>query len=249
MTAHLRFIAAIVCLFAGTAHGADFNFNVLIRAGLAGPGDWEVGMGLNSAGVPTVSGHLSPYYLNDTPQRFEIGYRQSTGQAFTRIYADNTASVLLLNLVYHVPNAAPLSPTGGWTLPAGSFYTRASLNAQTETSVTASNMSLATGLSVLNPPSITARNNTVTAQNTPQGSPFLFQTASGDWMLTGELTMTGLREYVVNGATRSQLQFGLTAVAGETPEPASLLLLASALVWLFYRQRPQPALAIVRKPR
>jgi len=239
MQAHLRFLLAI-CTLTAPAAAADFNFNVLIRAGLQGNGDWEVGMGLNSAGVPTVQGQLSPYYQNGQPQRFEIGYIQSTGQAFTRIFADVTSSVLLLNLVYAVPNAAPLSPSGAWTLPASSFYTRASLNTSAASSITVSNMSLSTGTAVLNPASITAVNNTTTGQNTTQSSSQLFQSSTGDWLLTGELTLTGLRAYVPNGATRSQLQFGLSAQAGDTPEPAAALLTVSALAALAYRQRRRP---------
>lgn len=221
---------------AQAASGADFNFNVLIRAGLAGNGDWEVGMGLNSAGVPTVSGQLAPYYLNGQPQRFEIGYTQSSGQAYTRIYSDAAGSALLLNVIYTVPNAAPLAPGGGWTLPAASFYTRASANASATTSVSVTNMALSTGLSVLNPPSITSLN-TGAGQSSNQASPVLFQTQNGDWVLSGALTMTGLQAYVANGATRSQLQFGLTAQASDTPEPAAILLMASGLGCLFFWNR------------
>jgi hypothetical protein len=229
----------LALILTGSAAAADFGFNVLIRAGLQGNGDWEVGMGLNSSGVPTVSGQLAPYYLDGQPQRFEIGYRQSTGQAFTRIYADATSSVLLLNLVYTVPNAAPLAPGGGWTLPANSFYTRASLNTAATTGVSASNMALSTGLAVLNPPSIAAVNDTFSGQSATQSSAYLFQTQNGDWMLSGELVMSGLRPYNPAGATRSQLQFGLTAQASDAPEPATLAMTASALVLLYRLRKPR----------
>jgi hypothetical protein len=103
----LRFALAFACL--STAWGANFEFNVLIRAGLQGNGDWEAGMGLNSNGVPAASAHMTPYYLDGQPQRFEIGYTAATGQAFTRIYTNTLGNVLALNLLYSVPNATVAS--------------------------------------------------------------------------------------------------------------------------------------------
>lgn len=227
----LRFVLVLGWLAAGAA-AADFNFNVLIRAGVSG-GDWEVGMGLNSAGVPSVSGYLTPHWQHGTLQRFEIGYTQATGQAYTRVYSP--ASLLLLTVLYTVPNATPLGAGGTWTLPAGAFYTRASANPTTTTSVTASGMSLSPGLGVLNPPSLTA-SSAGGGQTVSQNSPILFQTMSGDWVLSGDLTWSGIAPAVAGGAMRSQLQFGLTAQASDAPEPASVLLVAGALAYLRLRR-------------
>jgi len=229
-----RILLGILAL-AAAAPAADFSFNVLIRAGVSGAGDWEVGMGLNSSGVPAVSGQVG-YYNNATPQRFEIGYNAATQQAFTRIYSDAAGSSLRLNLTYNVPSGTALSPTATWTLPASQFYVSAS-GRPLPTSVNVSSLALG----VLNPLSLTASNpgGVTTSQLSTQGSNIVFQGAS--WMLSGQLTMSGLAAYAGSGgANRSQLQFGLNAQVTETPEPGTFALLlagCAGLVWHGRRTR------------
>ena len=225
---HTYLRIALLCTWAlSPAAAADFGFNVLIRAGLNTTGEWEVGMGLNSSGVPTgTPGQMSPYYADGAPQRFEIGYDAGTSQAYTRIYS---GSALAVSVLYTVPGAFALSPSGTWTLPASSFYTSAAVR-PAATSVSVSSMALTTAAGVLNPLTITASNNGTTGQLTTLPASVVFQAQSGgSWMLSGQLTMSGLSAYTANGAQRSQLQFGLTATASETPEPASVVLLGSAL--------------------
>lgn len=214
-------LIALALTLPASAQAAAFSFNVLIRAGLAGAGDWEVGMGLNAAGTPTVSGHMSPYYLNGLPQRFEIGYTASTGTAYTRIYAGTTvASGLRLNLNYTVPGAAAFD--GVWELP--SFYTASRVAGS---SATVQNMSLV-GLNTISPLSLTASG----TQTTNQALIAFAPAANGDWQLSGELIFTGLRAYPPGTAARSQLQFALTAEANPTPEPTTLLSTGLALAAL-----------------
>jgi hypothetical protein len=215
---------------AGTASAADFGFNVLIRAGLAGNGDWEVGMGLSSSGVPSVSGQLNPYYLNGSPQRFEIGYTGSTGTAYTRIYADSTNATRILELTYAVPNGSS-NPNGQWTLPAGSFYASAG-GIAVPTSSTAANLELQTGTGALSLASLAAVNPGGSTGFVAQPNIVFYSQSNGDWMLSGLLSFTGLRAYVPNGAGRSQLQLGLTATANTSavPEPASMAVTGVALL-------------------
>ncbi len=213
----------------GVATAASFGFNVLVRAGLNTTGDWEVGMGLNSSGVPTVQAQMSPYFLDGSPQRFEIGYTAGTGTAYTRIFSGAApSSTMTVNLSYSVPGATILAPSDYWTLPASSFYTSASVR-PVPTSVSVQGMVI-TGNQVLNPLSLTASSNGITATNQNQSAPILFQAqANGDWQLSGNLTMTGLSAYTSSGAQRSQLQFGLTAQADPTPEPGTFALMGGTL--------------------
>lgn len=240
---------AISFMIASAAPAVDFSFNLLIRAGLSGPGDWEIGMGLNPSGVPSVSAQLSPYYANGSPQRFEIGYDASAQQAYTRVYTDTTTNTRVVNLLYNVPGAAPLSNGGLWTLPASSFYASASVRA-VPTSITVDNMALTTAAGVLQPATLTGSNDGITAVRSTQPAAIVFQPqAGGSWMLSGNMTLVGLSAYAgPGGAQRSQLQFGLNAQASETPEPASFILVATALVLtvLWRRRRLQTAVARMR---
>ena len=232
-------LSLLIAVFSSLLPAAGFSFNVLVRAGL-NAGDWEIGMGLNSSGVPAVSADVSPYWLNGSPQRFEIGYDSTNSRAYTRIYNDAAGTTRLVNLTYNVPGAFVLPPAGIWTLPAASFYASASVRPNA-TGITVGNMSMATAAGVLNPVTLTGTNNGTTATRSTQPSAIVFQPLSGgDWVLSGTLTFSGLSFYAgVNGASRSQLQFGFTAQATDTPtpEPGSLALAALSLGALAARWR------------
>lgn len=227
----LRLILTIV-LGATALPGADFTFNVLIRAGAVGNSDWEVGMGSN--GATTVTGQLSPFWNLLVPQRFEIGYNGATGQAFTRIYADSTTSNLRLNVNYAVPNAHQ-NPNGYWNFPAGSFFVDAPgfplLASGAVTNLVLTSASGSQSLSDFSGPG--AQPNIV-----------FYSQSNGNWMLSGQLNLFALRA-LIGGAVGSELQLGLTANA--VPEPGSFVLAAMALGILAWRRR-ELRLAVVRQP-
>jgi len=219
----------IALLLAPTAAWtADFTFNVLIRAGASGAGDWEVGMG-TGASNSAVTGQVN--YFNDlSPQRFEIGYNANTQQAYTRIYGSTAAgSPLRLNLTYSIPST--LSTLALWNLPASSFYVNAAPTPGL-TAITADNMSLG----VLNPVSMTSLNLFGVIGTGPVNQPANLSFTGRSWMLSGNLSLLGLSAYggTANG---SELAFGLSAHVTDTPEPGTLALLVPGLLALAWRHR------------
>lgn len=70
-------------------------------------------------------------------------------------------------------------------------------------------------------------------------APVSFQSnnAGGSWLISGQVRFVGLSAYVPSGASRSQLQFGLTASSSEVPEPSTWLMCAGALAVVGWRRR------------
>ena len=224
---------------------ADFSFFSIVRAGVQGGADWEIGTGLNG-NVITTGAHVT--WPNEVDRSFRIGYIQSTNTAYTTVWTPSgtpgglpTASTS----AYNPAGGFPLSSSGVWTITAGAMYASAGSITQSR-SVQVSNLQLGNGqpgngLNILQPLASTSLyasqpSATTIVRNT---TPIVFSAAAsgGDWYLDGSIRFSGLASYVTNGATRSQLQFALTAVAADNPEPATTVLIASGLFAMAYWKR------------
>lgn len=223
MKSHKIYSLALgLVLTSGLLPARDFQFGTMIRWGASGP-EWELGAGA-SAGAPanTVSSDLG----NFVSQNFQIGYNQASNTGFVRIGA-NQAS-------FNPSNGGPLN-SGIWTIPSAAFFVRAN---GFLTTVQVTGLSFASGVTVLAPMTST----TLTAVNPAtsgiptlmtQGGPIVFRAdASGNWTLQGQVTMAALL-----GAGASGMEFGVTAMAADTPEPATILLTGTALALLAIRRR------------
>lgn len=224
---------------------ADFTFGTMLRAGLAN-GDWEMTTGSSPGDTsrPTVnafpSGYASSYYSNGGWHAFEIGY--DGGAGFFRLYdaAVNSPTAQFISTSF--ATAAPPSANATWTLNS---YLRASANnspVKPYSEIALNNLALGAGLTVIAPLSATAYNANHTGAAAAMQtalSPVAFQSsnAGGAWLISGQVRFLGLSAYTPNGASRSQLQFGLTASSTETPEPGTWLLTGGALAIVAWRRR------------
>ena len=219
---------------------ADFSFFSIVRAGVQGAGDWEIGTGPNGNSI-TTGAHVT--WPNNLDRNFRIGYNQSTNTAYTTVWTPSTtpgAAPIASTSSYNPLGGSPLSSSGTWTIRAGSMYASAS-PITPSTSVQVSNLRLGNGLNVLQPITSTSllASQPLNAPLASNAAPIVFSTAAtgGDWYIDGVVRFNGLASFTANGAQRSQLQFGLTAIASDTPEPASFLLLSCGLVTLAHWKR------------
>jgi len=227
---------------------ADFTFGTMLRAGIAGSGDWEMTTGTNPGDTsqPTVNafgaGFASNYYNNGGWHYFEAGFDGVRG--FTRLY-DGSGALGSSFLSTSFASALPPASGATWTL---SSYLRATGNqsgsAKPYTEVGLRNLALGSGLTVLTPFAATAYNANQTgsaAAMTTNVDPVVFHStnAGGAWLVSGQVRFVGLAAFTTNGANRSQLQFGLTGSAVETatPEPATWLLCGAALLAIGFSRR------------
>ncbi len=216
---------------------AEFSFGTMLRAGRAA-GDWEMTTGSSPGDTsqPTADafpgGYASSYYTDGGWHAFQIGYDGLRG--YIRLYDGPVVSpgAQFITTSY----AAPAVPVTGatWTINS---YLRATANnspVKPYSEVAVNNLALGVGLTVITPLIATAYNaNQTGAASAMQTdmSPVSFQSsnAGGAWLITGQVRFVGLSAYTPNGASRSQLQFGLTASSTETPEPATWLMCGSVL--------------------
>lgn len=231
-------------------NAADFSFGFMIRAGVAGNGDWEMQIGPNSGALTTPQYQIfnpavfgTNYYGNDTPQRFEVGYRAAANQAFVRVYTSNSPASPFVEGTYTAPGSTSLGPSSTWTLPTNGFYVSAApngINAKPTTGVNVANLAWAGGASgpALGNLSVS---HTGAAPAVLSGQPqtVFLSGVNGDWMLSGDFRFQGLAAYVTKGANRAQLQFGFNVSgtdAAAVPEPSTYALMASALALFGWRQ-------------
>jgi hypothetical protein len=226
---------------------ADFTFGTMLRAGLTLPllpiGDYEMTSGTSSGDTSRPKVDASPYYSNGGWQYFEIGYDGMRG--FIRLYDGATGSGHFITSSY--ATVAPPTTNATWTVNS---YLRATSNLlgviKPYSEVAVTNLTLGSGLTVvtgLTSTSYSANQTGLQAAMQTDFSPVTFRSnnENGSWLLSGQIRFVGLSNYVLNGASGSQLQFGLTASSAElplpTPEPATWLLCAGALAFGSYRRR------------
>lgn len=225
---------------------ADFTFGTMLRAGLTN-GDWEMTTGAspgdtsqpNANAFP--NGYASNYYTNGGWHFFEIGFDGIRG--FIRLYDSPapTSGAQSISTSFAAPS--PPSANATWTLNS---YLRATMSGNSSNGpyreVTVSNLTLGTGLTVIAPVTSTSysasqEGNAPAMQTNMAPVSFQSNNAGGSWLISGQVRFVGLSAYVPSGASRSQLQFGLTASSSEVPEPSTWLMCAGALAVVGWRRR------------
>ncbi len=240
----MRFLVLYLSLAAGLLHAEDFSFGTMLRAGLELPllpiGDWEMTSGATSADLSRPKVDASPYYSNGGWQYFEIGYNGL--QSFFRLYDGATATGHYISSVYTAVTPAVANAT--WTVSGTLTATTNLLGIlKPYSEVALRNLSLGGGLSVVTNLASTSYNanqtGTAATMNT-NIAPVVFRSnnTDGAWLLSGQVRFVGLSNYVLNGASGSQLQFGLNATSAPTPtpEPETWLMCAVALFIGGYRR-------------
>ena len=220
--------AAILFAAATTCRAADFGLSATIRAGLRNSGDWELGIG--PSGNNTLhTANLAPYYPDNEARRFELGYSSATNEAFLRYYHDAST----FQQATFAPGGSGLGAGSVWIIPVGSLFV-SSASRPSATSIAVDQLALSGGVEVLQGLSSTS----LTAAHTGStvvaslADPVLFRTgASGDWLLSGRISFSGLSAYQPSGAQRSQLQLiaNVSGTSVQTPEPPASGLFALGL--------------------
>jgi hypothetical protein len=220
---------------------ADFSFTSILRAGARGSADpgWEIGTGSTAASITSgaqFSDGNIPGWSDSIDRQFSIGYTQATNTAYT-IVKDLNGAETRVNF----------NPIGGVPLSSGATWSiRANLSAdpsvRPDTSVQVSFVRFGNGLTVLQPLTTTPliASQPTGASQAGTSAPIVFSAVgnSGNWYLDGVIRFSGLAPYAPNGASNSELQFALSAIASDTPEPAALILLSSGLLAMaLYKRR------------
>jgi hypothetical protein len=221
----------------------SFPFYTVLRAGRAGNGEWEIGVGnastLNTANF-SYGGNGGQFWNPAGSQTFRIGYDAATNSAYASVFNQNdvATTVSLAN------TGQALTSNTVWTLPAGAFSVTATptnVFGFGTSSITVSGLTLSPGGSLLGgslPTSLSATQSGATVTQT-LSSPILLDATGngGSWYIQGKIQMTGL--LTQGGLARdSQLQFLMGASsAAATPEPITFALIGVGLLLLGMRKK------------
>lgn len=235
-------ILAMVTL-APNGFAADFSFFSILRAGVSGNGDWEIGTGPNGNTILNSANYqynqTTPGWSNNLDQQFRIGYTQATNTVYATVWG---ATGTAYTSVYNPVGGATAGTSGTWSIDTNGIYVRASARSA-PTAISVSNLELSSAVNVLQPMTATSlyASQPTGANMRGNTAPIVFSAAAngGDWYLDGVVRFSGLAAYTTGGARRSELHFGLTANYADTPEPAAMLLVSAGIV----------AMALLRRRR
>jgi hypothetical protein len=239
---------ALAALLAPLAPAADFGFSAIIRAGMPNHADWELGLG-PSGNNSASTANLNPYFPNNQPRQFQIGYNAASRTGYLRYFHSNSSSQ---TVSFTTPFVTSPSTMLRWEIPVGGLYARAA-SRNRPTGVFVENLALSgAGLNILQPltvSSLSASQNGA-GQSTNLPGPIVFRaSASSNWLLSGTIRFQGLGDYVPGGARRSELHLGFSGDAFvESPEPLPAALTGAGLV-LFATLRSRKSSRHRRSPR
>ncbi len=126
------------------AQGAQFQFGALVQAGVAGTGDWEIGIG-TTATAPSSTASLGTHWADGVSRMVEMEYLKPTNTVNVRVYSRSTGDGALRRPLPILQVEAAVGANAIWTLPASSFFVQAWCD-QSAISITVSNITL-TGIS------------------------------------------------------------------------------------------------------
>ena len=242
---HVLRMAGTAVLFAGVAQGAQFQFGALVQAGIAGAGDWEIGVG-NSTASPTTTASLASQWVANTPRLMQLEYLKTTNTVNVRVYDGNAAAGAFTQASFSPAGGAAVGANAMWTLPASSFFVQAVNSTILPSSIALSNITLSgvTGaINIIQPVqqiSLTATRGffggTVTSAQTGD---IVFQgDSNGNWRLAASVTLGGFVGILPNG---NALEMSLDASAIDVvPEPGTWgMLLIGGILMVAARVRGQ----------
>jgi hypothetical protein len=134
-------IAFATLALSSAAHAAQFQFGALVQAGIAGAGDWEIGVGTSSA-APTTTASLATQWVSGVDRLMQLEYLKSTNTVNVRVYNGNAAAGAFTQASYSPAGGALVGANATWTLPASSFFVTATNGTIAPTSVTLSSITL-----------------------------------------------------------------------------------------------------------
>jgi hypothetical protein len=250
-------IAGLAALMTTASQAAQFQFGALVQAGVAGGGDWEVGVG-NSVASLADTNSLGTHWATGSNRLVEVEYLRSTNTASVRVYNGNTASGAFTESSFQPTGGAGVAANATWTLPAAAFFATAqgtfSGGPIFGSSISITNLVL-TGVSgavnIIQP----IQQTTLTAARPVLGGTItVAQTqdivftadSTGSWRLQGTIQMGGLGPFF--GANGDDLALSISASATDAvPEPGTvgLMLIGGLLMAGVSRRRKSAAIASV----
>ena len=84
-------IAGVAALLAPSSHAAQFQFGVLVQAGVAGTDDWETGVGNTTSSLADTDS-LGSHWVNGVSRLVQVEYLKATNTATVRVYGAITGS-------------------------------------------------------------------------------------------------------------------------------------------------------------
>src|SRR4051812_14998752 len=116
-------VAAVILNVA--AQGAQFQFGALVQAGIAGAGDWELGVGTTAAAAVNTAS-LTNQWVAGADRMLQLEYLKPTNTVNVRLYDGATATGAFTQVSYSPAGGALVGANAIWTLPAASFFATAS---------------------------------------------------------------------------------------------------------------------------
>jgi hypothetical protein len=221
-------LAAAVLLMPVASAAAPFGLAAVLRAGDLFTDNLRLGS--TSASAPAATAGFFPFWLDGVDHDFQLSYNAATNLAnLSASWLGIFTSTVSWNPVGGVPGSVPRA----WSIGAGDIRLTAQNNPTSNTSVRIQNLSISgPGLSVINPPNLTAAqtgSGTVTAANS---APIVFITPNGggSWVLNGQIRFTGL--YGTPFSTGDSLRVAFDFLSSDVPEASSLLMGALGLAAL-----------------
>ncbi|MEO5923963.1 MAG: PEP-CTERM sorting domain-containing protein [Bryobacteraceae bacterium] len=233
-------MATLLIVASAAAKAAQFQFGVLVQAGIAGAGDWEIGVGTTSA-APVNTASLANQWVNGADRAVQMEYLKGTNTVNVRVYNGATTTGAFTQASYNPTGGGLVGANAIWTLPTASFFATATSGTLFGTSITVSNLTLSGvsgAINIIQPiqqTTLDASRGFLGATDTVSQSQNIVFTAdsSGSWRLTGTINMTGLPPTLL-GATGNQLALSVGASAVDAvPEPGTFgfMLLGAGLIF------------------
>jgi hypothetical protein len=229
-------IASLAAALSIAAGAADFDLAATIQAGRIDNTGFELGIG-PSANSAAIQGQVNgaDYFQNGASRKFEIGYDNATNSAYLRFY-HSAINPNAFYQVVHSPGGAGLGGNSLWTIPAGSLFVSATFR-PVATSITISGLQFGSGITVIQPFSATSMTASQNRSSSTLNStaPVLFlPSANGDWLLSGNISFSGLRTPGYPGAIGNQLAMGMGFNGSSVPEPGVAGLTMAGLAVIAY---------------